>query len=74
MLRSMKRALPSLAFFAPYPGTVLGNRLIAEGRSLMTSGDYHRYPSEEKVRGVDYQFYRDLLAGRYAPDVEGLAV
>ena len=40
----------------------------------MTSGDYHRYPSEEKVRGVDYQFYRDLLAGRYALDVEGLAV
>lgn len=64
MLRRMKRVLPSISFYAPYPGSVLGHQLIAEGRSLMTSENYHRFPGQEKVRDVDYAFYRDLLAGR----------
>lgn len=65
MLRSMRYVLPSIAFYAPYPGSALGNQLIAEGKSLMSRENYHRFPSDEKVRGVDYAFYRDLLAGRY---------
>jgi anaerobic magnesium-protoporphyrin IX monomethyl ester cyclase len=43
--------------------------LIAEGRSLMTRENYHRFPDDEKVRGIDYQFYRDLLAGKYDDEV-----
>jgi anaerobic magnesium-protoporphyrin IX monomethyl ester cyclase len=69
MLKRMKRALPSIAFYAPYPGSVLGHQLIAEGRSLMSADNYHRYPDDEKVRGVDYDFYRELLAGRYEAEV-----
>jgi anaerobic magnesium-protoporphyrin IX monomethyl ester cyclase len=69
MLRSMKRVLPSIAYYAPYPGSALGYQLIAEGKSLMTKDNYHRFPSDEKVLGVDYQFYRDLLAGKYDEEI-----
>jgi radical SAM superfamily enzyme YgiQ (UPF0313 family) len=69
MLKSMRRVLPSIAFYAPYPGSALGYQLIAEGKSLMTKENYHRFPDDEKVKGVDYQFYRDLLAGKYDGDV-----
>jgi radical SAM superfamily enzyme YgiQ (UPF0313 family) len=69
MLKRMRRVLPSISFYAPYPGSALGNQLIAEGRSLMTKENYHRFPDDEKVAGVDYQFYRDLLAGKYDDEI-----
>jgi hypothetical protein len=69
MVKSMKRVMPSIAFYAPYPGSALGNQLIAEGRSRMTKENYHRFPDDEKVVGIDYQFYRDLLAGKYDQEV-----
>ncbi len=69
MMKYTKRMLPSIAFYAPYPGSALGHQLIAEGKSLMTKENYHRYPDDEKVKGVDYQFYRELLAGKYDDDV-----
>jgi anaerobic magnesium-protoporphyrin IX monomethyl ester cyclase len=65
MVRYMRRSLPSISFYAPYPGSALGYQLIAEGKSLMTKENYHRFPDDEKVKGIDYQFYRDLLAGAY---------
>lgn len=74
MLKRMKRVFPSIAFYAPYPGSALGNQLIAEGKSRMTKENYHRFPDDEKVRGVDYQFYRELLAGKYDDEINhGLA-
>ncbi|MEE9473436.1 MAG: radical SAM protein [Acidimicrobiia bacterium] len=69
MLKSMPRAVPSIAFYAPYPGSALGYQLTAEGRSLMTKENYHRFPNDEKVRGIDYKFYRDLLKGRYDAEI-----
>jgi radical SAM superfamily enzyme YgiQ (UPF0313 family) len=69
MVKCMKRVMPSIAFYAPYPGSALGNQLIAEGKSLMSKENYHRYPDDEKVKGVDYQFYRELLAGKYEAEV-----
>jgi radical SAM superfamily enzyme YgiQ (UPF0313 family) len=69
MLKSMRRVLPSISFYAPYPGSALGYQLIAEGKSLMTKENYHRFPDDEKVKGIDYQFYRDLLAGKYDDEV-----
>ena len=65
MVKYMRRVMPSIAFYAPYPGSALGNQLIAEGKSLMTKENYHRFPDDEKVKGIDYQFYRELLAGQY---------
>ncbi len=69
MLKQMKRVFPSISYYAPYPGSALGNQLIAEGKSLMSKENYHRYPDDEKVKGVDYQFYRELLAGKYDAEV-----
>jgi radical SAM superfamily enzyme YgiQ (UPF0313 family) len=74
MLKTMKRVFPSISFYAPYPGSALGNQLIAEGKSLMSKDNYHRFPDDEKVKGVDYSFYRALLAGRYDDEINrGLA-
>ncbi len=74
MVKYTKRIMPSISFYAPYPGSALGNQLIAEGKSKMTKENYHRFPDDEKVIGVDYQFYRELLAGKYDTDVNrGLA-
>jgi radical SAM superfamily enzyme YgiQ (UPF0313 family) len=69
MLKTMKRVMPSISFYAPYPGSALGYQLIAEGKSLMSKDNYHRYPGDEKVKGIDYQFYRDLIAGKYDDEV-----
>jgi radical SAM superfamily enzyme YgiQ (UPF0313 family) len=74
MLKQMRRVLPSISFYAPYPGSALGYQLIAEGKSLMTKENYHRFPDDEKVKGIDYQFYRELLAGKYDDKInQGLA-
>ena len=69
MLKRMQRVMPSISFYAPYPGSALGHQLIAEGRSLMSIENYHRFPDDEKVAGIDYQFYRDLLAGKYDQEI-----
>jgi radical SAM superfamily enzyme YgiQ (UPF0313 family) len=74
MVKYTKRILPSISFYAPYPGSALGHQLIAEGKSMMTKENYHRFPDDEKVKGIDYAFYRELLAGRYDDEVnKGLA-
>ncbi len=65
MLKSMRWVFPSISYYAPYPGSALGYQLIAEGKSMMSKDNYHRFPDDEKVKGVDYQFYRELLAGQY---------
>jgi radical SAM superfamily enzyme YgiQ (UPF0313 family) len=69
MVKYMKRSMPSISFYAPYPGSALGNQLIAEGKSLMTKDNYHRFPDDEKLVGIDYQFYRDMLAGKYDDEI-----
>jgi len=69
MLKYMRRVLPSISFYAPYPGSALGHQLIAEGKSLMSKDNYHRFPDDEKVKGVDYKFYRELLAGKFDSEV-----
>ena len=35
----------------------------------MTKENYHRFPDDEKVKGIDYEFYRELLAGKYDDEV-----
>ncbi|MCB0056100.1 MAG: radical SAM protein, partial [Caldilineaceae bacterium] len=69
MLKRMKRVFPSISYYAPYPGSALGFQLIAEGKSMMSNDNYHRFPDDEKVKGVDYQFYRELLAGKYDDEI-----
>lgn len=69
MMMSMKYSMPSIAYFAPYPGSALGNQLIAENKSLMTKDDYHRYPGVRKLKGIDYDFYERLMAGKYSKEI-----
>ena len=69
MVKYMKRAVPSISYYAPYPGSALGYQLIAEGKSMMSKENYHRYPDDEKLIGIDYNFYNDLLAGKYDEEV-----
>lgn len=74
MVKYTKRILPSISFYAPYPGSALGHQLIAEGKSLMTKENYHRFPDDEKLKGIDYQFYREMLAGKFDDEINrGLA-
>jgi len=61
MLKRIRRVRPSVSYFAPYPGSILGYQLIAEGKSLMTQNGYHRYPGTETLKGIDYKFYDKLL-------------
>jgi hypothetical protein len=35
----------------------------------MNKENYHRFPDDEKVKGVNYQFYRELLAGKYDREI-----
>jgi radical SAM superfamily enzyme YgiQ (UPF0313 family) len=69
MLKMMKYVFPSISYYAPYPGSALGYQLIAEGKSLMSKDNYHRFPNDEKVKGVNYGFYRELLAGKYDTEI-----
>ena len=69
MLKSMRRVFPSISYYAPYPGSALGFQLIAEGKSMMSKNNYHRFPDDEKVKGINYQFYRELLAGTYDDEI-----
>jgi anaerobic magnesium-protoporphyrin IX monomethyl ester cyclase len=69
MVKYTKRIMPSISFYAPYPGSALGHQLIAEGKSRMSKENYHRYPDDEKVIGIDYPFYRELLAGKYDAEI-----
>jgi anaerobic magnesium-protoporphyrin IX monomethyl ester cyclase len=70
MMKRMKYSIPSIAYYAPYPGSALGYQLISEGKSLMSKENYHRYAGDEKVRDVDYHFYRELLGGVYKSEID----
>jgi radical SAM superfamily enzyme YgiQ (UPF0313 family) len=69
MMYRMKYVMHAMATFAPYPGSALGNQLIAEGKSLMSSDNYHRYPGTRKVKGVDYDFYDKMAAGEFNHEI-----
>ncbi len=69
MLKRMKHVLPSISYYAPYPGSALGYQLIAEGKSLMSKENYHRYPKDEKLKGIDYKFYNKLMAGKFDDEI-----
>jgi hypothetical protein len=69
MLRSIKNPIPTIAYYAPFPGSALGYQLIAEGKSLMAHGDHQRYAGQPKVKGIDYDWYSRLLRGDFDAEV-----
>ncbi len=60
MVKRIDRVKPSVSYFAPYPGSMLGYQLIAEGKSLLAQDGYHRYPGKETLKGIDYKLYENL--------------
>lgn len=62
MINRIDRMRPSVSYFAPYPGSILGYQLIAEGKSLMSKSGYHRHPGRATLKGIDYPFYDQLMA------------
>jgi radical SAM superfamily enzyme YgiQ (UPF0313 family) len=68
MMAHMKYAHFSIAHFAPYPGSALGNQLVAEGKSLLGE-NYHRSIGAEKVKGVDYDFYTKFMSGSFNSEI-----
>ncbi len=69
MLGTIKRGIPSVALFSPYPGSRLGDAVIARGDSLDSHKQYHRFPNEAKMKGIDYAFYVGLFQGKYDDEV-----
>lgn len=59
MASTIKHRKPGLAYYSPYPGTVLGDRLIAEGVALGDCADFAAHTP--KCKGVDYIFYDQLV-------------
>lgn len=61
MINRIKNCQVSISYYSPYPGTVLGDDVIARGDNLMAKGDYHRYSGKALVKGIDYGFYQTIL-------------
>jgi radical SAM superfamily enzyme YgiQ (UPF0313 family)/GT2 family glycosyltransferase len=59
----IKAEMPSWAFFAPYPGSALGEECIANDLSLIDRTSYDRCPHGRKVQGVNYTYVNAVLAG-----------
>lgn len=55
--------MPSWAYFAPYPGSGMGQECIDNGWSLLDREHYDRCPSGKKVKHVDYDYVGKVLAG-----------
>jgi len=68
MLKRMKRARVALAFFTPFPGSALGNQLIAEKKNIVND-QFVRDQRAGKILGIDYDFYHNLLQGKYDDEV-----
>lgn len=63
MQKRMKYARFTTSFFAAYPGSALGNQVIAENKSLLKDNEYNRYVETKGVKNINYGFYRNLTSG-----------
>ena len=62
MVNSIKNVIVSCSFYNPYPGTVLGDKVIAAGASLVKDGDYLRTEGKHMIKGIDYKwYYKNIL-------------
>lgn len=68
MVSLIKRPLLSYSHYAPYPGGALGYQLIAEGKSLLTTGQLNRTPNSNKTTCVDYDIVNKAMQGYYDID------
>ncbi|MFH1790360.1 MAG: radical SAM protein [Candidatus Omnitrophota bacterium] len=63
MIKKIRPYVASPAFYTPHPGSDLFDYCRDNGLSLVTKHeDYRRNPEGAKIRGVDYDFLRGVLA------------
>lgn len=68
MMSCIKRPHFSTATYAPYPGSVLGYQITAEGKSLIADNQHDRAPDNRFVKGIDYDFLDEVQAGKYTAE------
>jgi anaerobic magnesium-protoporphyrin IX monomethyl ester cyclase len=68
MVSLIKRPLLSYSHYAPYPGGALGYQLIAEGKSLLNTGQLDRNPNSNKTTCVDYDIVNKAMQGLFNHD------
>lgn len=60
MQKRMKYTRISPSYFAAYPGSALGNQIIAEEKSLIDDGEYHHHADGAKIKNINYKIYRHV--------------
>jgi radical SAM superfamily enzyme YgiQ (UPF0313 family) len=61
MANRIRRARVSVCYYTPYAGTVLGDKILAEGRYLGKKGDIFRFAGKPAISGIDYKMYEKML-------------
>lgn len=69
MIRRMNNPMLAMATYAPFPGSLLGYQITAEGKSLL--GKQHfRFLGGRYMEGVDYDFLEEVRAGAHMWEIE----
>ncbi len=69
MIRRMIDPMITPATYAPFPGSMLGYQITAEGKSYL--GESHfRFLGGKYMAGIDYDFLRDVEAGAYDFEID----
>lgn len=63
MIDKINAEMTCWAFFTPYPGCELGEEVEQSGNSLLDRTKYDRMPSGAKVKGIDYGYLDQVVAG-----------
>jgi len=68
MIRRMNNPMITPATYSPYPGSMLGYQITAEGKSLL--GDNHvRFLGGRYMTGIDYDFLDEVGQGHHEWDI-----
>lgn len=76
LIREIKPAYPSIAFFTPYPGTELGDYCIRHDLVLENTGDFYNRSASAggKLKGIDYAFLKAAAERAQDYDRESLSL
>jgi hypothetical protein len=68
MVRMMNNPMVTPATYAPFPGSMLGYQITAEGKSLL--GEQHfRFLGGKYMTGIDYDFLGEVAEGAHEFDI-----
>jgi radical SAM superfamily enzyme YgiQ (UPF0313 family) len=69
MVRTMNNPIVTPATYAPFPGSMLGYQITAEGKSLLGTKHF-RFLGGRYMTGIDYDFLDDVNQGAYTYEIE----